>query len=146
MSLFWLIIAIFAGVVEALTLTFGFAFVTVAGLAAALLAVLGLSIPGQVAAFSVILVLSLLLLRPRLVARFGGPGVPSRSDRLVGRTGEVIEALDPVRGTGRVVVAGHDWAARSSDPLPVGARIDVQGADGIVLLVRPAGADQPPVA
>lgn len=146
MSLFWLITAIIAGIVEALTLTFGFIFVTVAGLLAALLAALGLSLPVQIVAFSVVLVLSLLLLRPRLLARFGGPGVPSRTDRLVGLVGEVIEPIDPVRGAGRVLVAGHDWAARSDIPLPVGARVNVQGADGITLLVRPAGAVQPPEA
>ena len=35
--------------------------------------------------------------------------------------------------TGRVNVAGEDWAARSADAIPTGTRVRVVGADGIVL-------------
>jgi membrane protein implicated in regulation of membrane protease activity len=146
MTLFWLVVAAAAAIVEMLSATFGFIFVTGAALVAAGLGVLGLARPGQVVVFGIVLVLSLLLLRPRLVSRFGAPGVPSRTDRLVGQTGEVIEAIDPVRGGGRVLVAGHDWAARSETPLPVGARIRVRGSDGIILLVNPEGPAAPPNA
>jgi membrane protein implicated in regulation of membrane protease activity len=66
----------------------------------------------------------------------GAPSpVPSRTDKLVGQRGVVTEAIDPVRGTGRVNAGGEDWAARSEAPLPVGAEIVVDGSDGIVLRV-----------
>ena len=78
-----------------------------------------------------------MLLRRNLVQRFSGRGVPSRTDPLIGATGEVTETLDPVRGMGRVIVNGQDWAARSSAPVPAGAQVEVVAADGIVLVVRP---------
>ena len=61
----------------------------------------------------------------------------SRTEALMGETGQVTEAIDPVLGTGRVVVNGHDWAARSMDPIAVGTQVMVDGSDGIVLLVSP---------
>jgi membrane protein implicated in regulation of membrane protease activity len=67
-----------------------------------------------------------------------GPGVPGRTEALVGRHGVVTEAIDPVRGTGRVNVGGQDWAARSGADVEPGTRITVTGADGIVLEVRRA--------
>ena len=61
--------------------------------------------------------------------------MPSRTEALAGKLAHVTEAIDPVRGTGRVNVAGEDWAARSAAPVPAGAEVRVDGADGIVLLV-----------
>jgi membrane protein implicated in regulation of membrane protease activity len=67
-----------------------------------------------------------------------GPGVPGRTDALIGRHGIVTQEIDPVRGTGRVNVGGEDWAARSAADVETGARVTVIGADGIVLEVRRA--------
>lgn len=89
----------------------------------------------QLVVFVVVLLLSLTLLRPRLLDKLGAPGVPSRVQALIGKTGSVTEAIDPVIGGGRVTVSGQDWAARSPTPLPVGAIVRVTGADGIVLEV-----------
>lgn len=69
------------------------------------------------------------------VRRLGAGGVPSRTDRLVGLTGKVTHAIDPIHGGGRVLVAGEDWAAQSFEPIPVETRVIVDGADGIVLTV-----------
>ena len=55
----------------------------------------------------------------------------------------LVEAIDPVVGTGRVNVGGDDWAARSGVPVPAGSEVEVVGADGIVLLVAPVGATRP---
>jgi membrane protein implicated in regulation of membrane protease activity len=82
--------------------------------------------------------LSLGLLRPRLVKRLGGRGVPSRTEALVGRDGVVTQDIDARLGTGRVNVGGEDWAARSAAPLAIGTKIRVHGADGIVLEVTAA--------
>ncbi|MEO8432708.1 MAG: NfeD family protein [Acidobacteriota bacterium] len=136
----WLILALVAGIVEVIVPVFGFVFVTVAALLAALAAYGGVVWPVQVVIFAVALVLSLLLLRPLLAKRFGGRGVPSRTEALVGRRGLVIQPIDPVLGSGRVNVGGDDWAARSHVPIAAGAEVLVEGADGIVLLVAPASA------
>ena len=43
------------------------------------------------------------------------PGVPSRTDALVGREGIVTHDIEATVGAGRVNVGGEDWAARAGD-------------------------------
>jgi membrane protein implicated in regulation of membrane protease activity len=91
---------------------------------------------GAVAVGAVVVVVAL-----ALSERGGAAGpVPSRTEKLMGQRGVVTEAIDPVRGTGRVNVGGDDWAATADKVLAVGAEVVVDGADGIVLRVslRPA--------
>lgn len=132
----WVILALVSGIVEILLPSLVFLFVALAALLTAGVAWLGFSIPVQVAFFAASSLLLLLLVRPVLASRrFGGKGVPSRTEELIGKLGHVTEAIDPTRGTGRVSVVGDDWAARSATPVSVGTEIRVEGADGIVLIV-----------
>src|SRR5512141_2790275 len=140
----WLIAALIAGIVEILVPMFGFIFVSLAAVVGALCSVAGLSAATQVVAFAVSLVVSLVLLRPLAKRALRARGVPSRTEALIGRRGKVIQPIDPVVGTGRVIVGGDDWAARSIAPLPLDAEIVVEGADGIVLLVAPAAGSPAP--
>ena len=80
---------------------------------------------------------SLVALRWNLLARLAGPGVPSRTEPLVGRRGEVTHEINSL-GSGRINVGGEDWAARCAEPLPIGTTIRVVAADGIVLEVTRA--------
>jgi membrane protein implicated in regulation of membrane protease activity len=133
----WVIIALVAGILEVVVPAFGFLFVTLAALLAAGLALLAFALTTQVVVFAAATLFLLLVLRRFFVRRLRAPGVPSRTEALHGKFAEVTEAIDPVRGSGRVIVEGHDWAARAAVPAPVGARVRVDGADGIVLLVSP---------
>jgi membrane protein implicated in regulation of membrane protease activity len=105
---------------------------------AAAAAYFGFAIPAQVAVFVVVLVGSLVGLRSRLIGRLGGQGVPSRTEQVIGRYGMVTLDIDPTVGTGRVNVAGEDWAARSPERIESGIRVRIVGADGIVLEVTRA--------
>jgi len=133
----WVIIALVASILEVVVPAFGFLFVTLAALLGAVLALAGMGLTLQVIVFAAASVFFLFVLRPVFVRRLGGPGVPSRTEVLYGKLAEVTEVIDPVRGSGRVIVEGHDWAARAAVPVAVGGRVRVDGADGIVLLVSP---------
>jgi membrane protein implicated in regulation of membrane protease activity len=134
----WVVLAIVAAVLEITIPQFGVIFVSLAAIPAALAAAAGLNLVAQMVVFLVVLVLSLTLLRPRLMARLGGAkGVPSRTEALIGREGVVTHDIETVVGAGRVNVQGQDWAARSVQPISAGTRIRVVGADGIVLEVLP---------
>jgi membrane protein implicated in regulation of membrane protease activity len=135
--LVWVIVALGAGILEVVVPAFGFVFVTLAALAAALLALLSVGETTQVVVFAAATLFFLLVPRRFFVHRLRGPGVPSRTEALEGKLAEVTEPIDPVRGSGRVLVQGHDWAARAAVPLSAGARVRVDGADGIVLIVSP---------
>ena len=131
----WLAFAVVAAIVEVLIPHFGLAFASAGAVAAALTSFLGFSLGVQFVVFVLVLAVSLALLRPRLVARFSARGVPSRTDRFIGREGVVTHEIDRTTGAGRVNVGGDDWAARGTEVLPVGTKIRVVGADGIVLEV-----------
>ena len=138
-ALAWITLAIVAAIVEISVPQFGVIFVSLAAVVAAGAAFLGLGGAAQVVTFGVVLAFSLALLRPRLVKRLGkAPGVPSRTEALVGRDGVVTTDIDPAIGGGRVNIGGQDWAARSAAPMTAGTRVRVVGADGIVLEVTPA--------
>ncbi len=137
-SLSWLAVALVAAVIEVTVPHFGCAFVSAGAVAAAAAAFFGYGVPAQIATFVVVMTVSLLALRWNLLSRLGGPGVPTRTEPLVGRHGQVTQDIDPTLGTGRVNVGGEDWAARSPEPIPSGTKIRVVGADGIVLEVTRA--------
>lgn len=136
-TMIWIGLAILAAIVEIMIPHFGVIFVSAGAFVAALGASLGLSSTPQVLLFVAAAAASMLLLRPRLVARLGGQGVPSRTAALIGREAIVTHDIEALAGTGRVNVGGEDWAARANAPLQVGTRVRVVAADGIVLEVTP---------
>ena len=137
-ALLWLAVAFVATVIEISVPHFGSAFVAAGAVAAAAASFLGYGLSVQLSTFTVVLVISLVTLRSRLLGQLGGPGVPSRTALLVGRHGIVTQDVEPLLGTGRVTVGGEDWAARSTEPIPTGSKITVVRADGIVLEVTRA--------
>lgn len=137
LALAWVTLALAAAILEVTIPHFGVVFVAVAAIPAAIAAYFGLNVVVQLAVFVVVLGLSLALLRPRLMARLGAPGVPSRTEALIGREGVVTHDIETTVGAGRVNVHGQDWAARAAKPIPAGTRVRVVGADGIVLEVSP---------
>ena len=94
--------------------------------------------PVQIGTFVVVLTVSIVVLRARMLDRVVGRGVPSRTEPLIGRHGQVTHDIDPTLGTGRINVAGEDWAARSAEVILSGTKVRVVGADGIVLEVTRA--------
>ena len=138
-ALVWLIVALIAAIIEVSVPHFGFGFVSIGAIAGAAMAYVGYSITAQMAVFVVVLSVSLLLLRSRLLGRlFSGRGVPSRTDSIIGRHGVVTHDIDTTLGGGRVNVGGEDWAAHSSEIIATGTKVRVTGADGIVLEVTRA--------
>jgi inner membrane protein len=134
----WIVLAVVAAVVEISIPHFGLIFVSVGAVAAALVSFAGFGFAAQLILFAAALGLSLALLRPRMMARLGSRGIPSRTEVLIGREGVVTFDIEATVGAGRVNVGGEDWAARATAPIPAGTRIRVVSADGIVLEVVPA--------
>jgi membrane protein implicated in regulation of membrane protease activity len=137
-TLAWLALALIGAIVEVSIPHFGFAFVSAGAVAAAVAAYFGFGIIPQIGIFVVVLTVSLIGLRSRLVGYLGGQGVPSRTEPLVGKHGIVTHDIDATLGAGRVNVGGEDWAARATEPIATGVKIRVVGADGIVLEVTRA--------
>ena len=131
----WVMIAIVSAIIEVSIPHFGMIFASVGAAAAAATAALGFGLSLQIITFVIVLGASLAVLRPRLMGNTSAPGVPSRTEALLGHEGIVTHDIDVTLGTGRVNVGGQDWAARSAAPIAIGTRVQVTGADGIVLEV-----------
>jgi membrane-bound serine protease (ClpP class) len=137
-SLSWLAVALVAAILEVSLPHFGCVFVSAGAVAAAAAAFFGFGVAAQIGVFVVVMTVSIVALRQNLLSRLGGRGIPSRTEPLVGRHGQVTHDIDPTLGTGRINVGGEDWAARCAEPLPTGTKIRVVAADGIVLEVTRA--------
>ncbi|HMB81246.1 MAG TPA: hypothetical protein VKI43_14310, partial [Vicinamibacterales bacterium] len=88
-SLSWLAVALVAAVIEVSVPHFGCAFVSAGAVAAAAAAFFGYGVAVQIGTFVIVMTVSLVALRWNLLARLAGPGVPSRTEPLVGRHGQV---------------------------------------------------------
>ena len=132
----WLTLAVVCGILELIVPSFSFVFASVAALATALLANWW-NLTSQLIVFSTLLLTSLVLIRPRLVAKLHtSKAIPTRTQALLGNKGTVTEAVSPLTGSGRVLIEGEDWAAHSTQDIAVGKSIIVEGSDGIVLKIK----------
>lgn len=94
----------------------------------------------QVIVFAVFSVVSIYILRPRLVALLNRnqDNRLSNADAIIGRVGEVSETIIS-GGYGRVKLDGDDWKAQSDclQNLVVGSKVRIVGRDSIIVKVEP---------
>ena len=132
----------------------GFMFLWVgvaAGLVGCLLLVCpGLELPGQVAAFAILSVASVIGWRRVQMAhpaQSDEPNLNRRGAQYVGQRGALLVPI--VNGRGRIRLGDSSWTVTGPD-LPAGVSVEVTGTEGTLLQVRPvveARYDpEPPVA
>lgn len=139
MTVFWLAAMIVFGVVEAATV--GLASIWFAIGAAAAFGI-SFAVPTlwvQVAVFTVVSLLTMVLVRPLAQKYFTPKLVATNADRVIGREGIVTEEIDNLRAVGRITVAGIEWAARSEEDavVPAGTKVTVLRIEGVKVFVRP---------
>jgi membrane protein implicated in regulation of membrane protease activity len=137
----WLIAAAVLGVAELLTTTLALVLIAVGALAAALTSALGGGIGLQLAAFVVVSLAGIVLIRPLGLRRLQRrPSLRTGTAALVGRTGYVLADVSPHGG--RIRIGGEEWSARPYDEMsviPSGATVDVLEIKGATALVHPRG-------
>ena len=113
------------------------------GLAAATVSALKWLFPslplwGQLAAFSILSIIYLLVLRKYLKSIFTGEKdeSPSISNEYVGRVGRVVEVIRP-EVPGRILLGDAEWAATSDTRLELGTEVRVVTQDNLTLGVKP---------
>ena len=138
--LFWLVLAT---VCLTLELTSGDFYITCFGIGAIVALIVSLFAAPfwlQVVVFAVFSVLSIFYLRPSLVALLNHDADRrvSNADAIIGRTGEVTEAIK-AGGYGRVKLDGDDWKAQSdcAADLEIGTKVRIVGRESIIIKVVP---------
>ena len=132
----WAVIGIILIIIEVITVTFFFVFLSVGAFITALAVFLGAeSLSTQVIIFSVSSVLLIVVLRrtaKHLFARHG-----DMPPEYVGQKVEVIEDIVPGR-EGYIRYRGSRWIAYSEDKetIPAGSLVEVVSSDGIKLKIK----------
>jgi membrane protein implicated in regulation of membrane protease activity len=137
--LIWLIVAVVLAIAEVLSLTAALGMLSIAALVTSGVAAIGVPVPGQLVAFTVVSVAGVVLVRPwarkQLLQirpeRFG-------IDALVGRSAYVLQ--DVSGHAGLVRIGGEEWSARPIDDsvvITAGSTVDVLRIDGSVAIVYP---------
>ncbi|MDH4139681.1 MAG: NfeD family protein [Coriobacteriia bacterium] len=136
---FWVVAAAFLFVAEIFTAGFFMLPFGIGAAAAAALAFFQVPAGWQWGGFIVISTASFVLLRRFADHLTHEPPVKTGIDRLVGKTGIVIEDLTPDSPVGQVRIEREEWRADapSCDVIPVGTRVVVEGIEGTHLIVRP---------
>ena len=113
------------------------------GLAAATVSLLKWMFPslplwGQLAAFSVLSILYLLVLRKYLKKVFTGDKQesPSIDNEYIGRVGRVVEVIRP-DVPGRILLGDAEWTAKAATRLEPGTEVRVVAQENLTLCVEP---------
>ena len=144
---FWLAACVLFGIAEAATVSLTSIWFAVGALVSLIAALLGAEVWLQVALFLLASAVSLALTRPLAKKLLGKRRVPTNTDRVLGKTVEVTEAIDNIAGAGAVYADGKTWTARSrgGEAIPAGALVQVLAVEGVKLIVTqlPEPASQP---
>jgi len=138
-SAVWLVLLIVFAVAEAATVGLVSIWFAAGSLCALLSSMFTDSVWVQIAVFSLVSAVTMLVLRP-LARRFVLPKiVPTNADRAIGREAVVTEDIDNLGSTGAAVVSGVAWTARSlsGEPIPKGSTVIIVRIEGVKLIVTP---------
>ena len=146
----WILIALVLAGIELLTLSFVAFYPALGALGAAVTALLGGNLGIQVLVFAVVSVVALLVTRKPLMRWMRRmPSIPSNAPTVVGKRAVVVIPIGEGPGErGQVRVGTEHWSAKSESEQPIAESmtVEVVRIDGVALVVRPVGGDEPPVA
>lgn len=134
---FWLIAVIVFAVVEIITIQLVAIWMAVGGVGALVAASFNMSVPVQFGIFIVLSGVLLLFTRP-LVRKFVRPRrVSTNADRHIGSIAVVQEDIDNDASTGKAVISGVPWMARSADGsvIRTGEKVRIDRIEGVKLIV-----------
>lgn len=140
-AVFWLVLAIVLGVLEAVTVQLVAVWFALGSLAAIVPSLMGGSVWAQFAAFVFVSLLALAATRP-FVQKLKGKQIHTNADSLIGQVGVVVsDCVDPSKGMGRIMIAGQDWAAITEDGsiIQKDEHVLVKGITGVKLIVESIG-------
>lgn len=141
MMILWIIVLIAAIFIEAMTMGLTSIWFAGGALTAIILELLNAGTYLQVIVFLVISLLLLYFTRPVAVKLFNKERVKTNAEGLIGKQAVVTDTIHNLKTTGKVVVAGQEWSARSSDEETIfetGEIVRIVDIKGVKLIVETA--------
>lgn len=136
---YWLIALVVFLVIEIVTLGLTTIWFAGGALVAFLAAMLDFPLVVQVVLFFCVTFILLLFTRPVVQKHLNNNRLKTNVNSMIGKEGKVTEAVDNFNGTGKVIIAGMEWTARSINEdtvIPVDAKITVREVQGVKVLVE----------
>lgn len=135
---FWLIVIIVCLVIEAITLDLVSIWFAIGGMAAFIAANFDTGAIPQFAVFAIVSACSLAGIRPFCKKWLQVKVQATNSDRIIGKSGIVVENIDNLKETGAVKISGLIWTARSLDnnPIDAGNIVEVVSIEGVKVIVK----------
>lgn len=135
----WLVLFIILLIIEIMTMGLTTVWFAGGAIVALVLAFLKVDLIIQIVAFLIVSIALLILTRPIAIKYFNQEREKTNADSLIGQKGIVLEAIDTIRGTGRVEVNGMEWAAKgaqSDTSVDKGEIVMIEGIQGVKLIVK----------
>ena len=136
----WIVVMVATIVIEAATMGLTTIWFTGGALIALIVEMLNGSVYLQILVFLIISLSLLYFTRPLAVKYFNRERTRTNLDGLIGKPAVVIVSIHNLNETGRVVVEGKEWMARSTDVLRTfeeGEIVRIQSIQGVKLMVEP---------
>jgi membrane protein implicated in regulation of membrane protease activity len=142
-SIVWLVLMVIFTIIEGITVGLVSLWFALGALAALLVSLFCGDFWVQTLVFAMVSLLALLLVMTSDSLR-STEKIPTNADRLIGKNGIVVEAIDNLTATGQVKVAGQLWTARSAADTPISAGVEVKilSIEGVKLFVEPVTTNQ----
>lgn len=138
--IFWVALAALAFVGEIMTVSFFLLFFALGATVGLLLAFMGFGMGVQIAGFVAASLLSMLVLRPKILNRLAiGDGGYQSPNNVTGRSAVVTRGIEPGESGTVKIGNGEFWTARALFPdhrIAKGAKVRVLDTDGLTALVE----------
>ncbi|WP_373264738.1 NfeD family protein [Hungatella hathewayi] len=137
-AIYWLIAFVVLLGIEAATMALTTIWFAGGALVAFVLALLGVSVQVQLAAFVIVSFILLFFTRPFALKYVNHNTVKTNSESLIGKHAKVTSEVNNTEGTGAAVLNGQEWTARAEDDgkiYPVGTLVEVKDIRGVKLIV-----------
>lgn len=134
----WLVVAVIMAVVEAFTVQLVSVWFAVGAVAGCITAIFTDNVSIQLIVFVAVSLVAMLITRPLVKRIKVKKAEATNSDKYIGKTAVVIEAIDNAAAKGQVKVGSTTWSARSVDgkQIEAGASVTVVAIEGVKLMVK----------
>ncbi|WP_077610457.1 NfeD family protein [Clostridium sp. Marseille-P2415] len=137
-AIYWLIAFVVLLGIEAATMALTTVWFAGGALVAFVLALFGINIQVQLAAFVIVSFILLFFTRPFALKYVNQNTVKTNSESLIGKYAKVTVEINNTEGKGAAVLNGQEWTARALEDgriYPAGTMVEVKEIRGVKLIV-----------
>lgn len=140
-TVFWLVLAVIFGIIEAATPTLTTIWMVVAAMCTAVLTVWGVTAIPQFLIFAIISAILVAFTRPLAKKVLSQKTIPTNADRIIQAKGVVIKTISSIDNSGQIKIMGQIWSAKSENDEEISEGVEVvvtrlEGARAVVEKIK----------